>query len=814
MGIFQEEPTSVVPLDGNIVNMVVDDSSYEHSDNNKTIATTLELVNNNNHIETISDDDNNTNSNNNNNGLDDDCSTINVVFGEDQEILIQEEHDAEELLKHQDDLVDGDALVNEDELTQITDDNSQASPVGMKSTSSPLSQQQPTKKLPIKDQLMRLNELLEKAATYTAFLIEDGLMTEQEAIQKSKHNVQNDSVDEDEDDEDEDDQNNGKQRTTRGGRVANSNGKRTRSSAASSSSSASSSSNAKKPKTLKFVQPRMMSAGGEMRHYQLVGMNWLVSLYENGVSGILADEMGLGKTIQTISLICHLFEKGIKGPFVIVAPLSTLSNWRNELSKWAPGLNILQYHGNKNDRARLRNVELPKMLQKPHPSLHVLITSYEMSIRDARFLRRIPFKYLVVDEAHRLKNFHCKLTKELKQYQTENRLLLTGTPLQNNLTELWSLLNFLMPDLFDDLENFRKWFDVTDNSDTSLTEERTKLINKLHTILRPFILRRLKTDVELDLPTKKEYLLFSPMEPIQKEFYEAVLKRDLTPILEKQNGTVNDNQGSTRLLNIIMQLRKVCNHPYLLSEFSAKDNESIEKQNKRFLKEVVQQSGKFRLMHRMLTKLKERGHKVLIFSLMTRMLDVMEDYLEADGVQYCRLDGSVSQIDRENRIKQFNEDPDITCFLLSTRAGGLGINLTSADTVIIYDSDWNPQIDLQAQDRCHRIGQTKPVRVFRLLTTDSVEKRIWQTAQRKLQLEKLIIHKGNFKGAASTGDKITLTAANLLEILNVGTNDEKEHKSGVSNEDLELLLDRQREDLTTGSGYEVVDYQKDNFMTT
>ncbi len=747
---------------------------------------------------------------------------------------------AEELLKHQDDLVDGDALV------LLNDDESQQQLLSPSSSSLSLSslapdeedEQEdeeeetqksttPVRSLPIREQLIKLNDLLEKAQTYTSFLIEDGLMTEQEAIQKSRHNFesiknqqQQDQMDDD--DEENDDENDEK--------VTNTNGKRRRRSTSSGKRSRTSSSRScttvsarqqrttqlqslKKPKNLKFGQPSMMfKNGGEMRHYQLVGMNWLVSLYENGVSGILADEMGLGKTIQTISLICHLFEKGIKGPFIIVAPLSTLSNWRNELQKWAPDMGILQYHGSKSERSRVRRVEFPKLKQRPNPGIHVVVTSYEMSIRDARYLRHIPFKYLVVDEAHRLKNFHCKLTRELKQYKTENRLLLTGTPLQNNLTELWSLLNFLMPDLFDDLENFKRWFDVTDNSDSALVEERTKLIGKLHTILRPFILRRLKVDVELDLPTKKEYLLFAPMETVQQEFYQAVLTRDLTAILEKQGGTVNDNQGSQRLLNIIMQLRKVCNHPFLLSEFSEKANESLKRQNERFLKEVVSKSGKFKLMHRMLKRLHARGHKVLIFSLMTRMLDVMEDYLEADGVRYCRLDGNVAQIDREQRIKQFNEDPDITCFLLSTRAGGLGINLTSADTVIIYDSDWNPQIDLQAQDRCHRIGQTKPVRVFRLLTTDSVEKRIWQTAQRKLQLEKLIIHKGNFKGAASKGDKIVLTPSNLLEILQGGTNDDKEHKSGVSDEDLDLLLDRSREDLTSGSGYEVVDHQKDNFM--
>jgi ATP-dependent DNA helicase len=562
---------------------------------------------------------------------------------------------------------------------------------------------------------------------------------------------------------------------------------------------------------VKHLQPKILD-GGTMRHYQLVGMNWLISLYENGVSGILADEMGLGKTIQTISLLAHLYEKNIKGPFLIVAPLSTLSNWKNEVARFAPKISAILYHGSKQDRARMRAVEVPKLTKKV-PELSILITSYEISMKDARYLRRIPFKYLIVDEAHRLKNFNCKLTRDLKTYTSENRLLLTGTPLQNNLTELWSLLNFLIPDLFDDLDNFRKWFDFTDKSeDRTLDEEKPKLINKLHNILRPFILRRLKNDVELDLPTKKEYLMFAPMVPIQREYYQAIKDKDLSPILERCEDS--ESARSTRLVNILMQLRKVCNHPYLITEFQSNANETVDQANKRFISECVSNCGKFKLLHTMLLKLKERGHKVLIFSLMTRMLDVLEDYLEVLDVKYCRLDGSVQQVVREERIKQFNEDPEVFCFLLSTRAGGLGINLTAADTVIIYDSDWNPQIDLQAQDRCHRIGQTKPVRVFRLLTTNSVERKIWQTAQKKLQLEKLIIHKGNFKGAASKGKKITLTATSLMEILahSDDNREEESHQKGVSNEDLDALLDRTREDLVSGEGYEVVNYDRENFM--
>ncbi|KAL9655040.1 hypothetical protein ABK040_008823 [Willaertia magna] len=560
---------------------------------------------------------------------------------------------------------------------------------------------------------------------------------------------------------------------------------------------------------LKYPQPKLLS-GATLRDYQLQGVNWLISLYENGVNGILADEMGLGKTVQTIGLFCHLYEKGVKGPFLVVAPLSTLSNWINEIDRFAPELGCVLYHGNKDERSIIRAKKFPQVKKK---HISVVVTSYEIAMRDKKYLaNKFNWKYIVVDEAHRLKNFNCRLTRELKKYESENRLLLTGTPLQNNLSELWSLLNFLLPSLFDDLQAFNKWFNFAKGSNSYVNNEKTQLVGKLHNILRPFLLRRLKVDVDIEIPSKKEYLVFTPMTKMQKEYYDAVKNKDLLPIFKN-----SEKANSTKLLNILMQLRKICNHPYLIKEFEQKSNESDEKANQRFKKECEENCGKFKLLVRMLENLKKNGHKVLIFSLMTRFLDVLEDYLEVRGdMQYCRIDGAVAQTDREQEIKDFNNNPDVFCFLLSTRAGGLGINLTAADTVIIYDSDWNPQIDLQAQDRCHRIGQTRSVRIFRLLTTNSIEKKVLVTATKKLKLERLIIHKGNFKGQ-HTDNKLTITTKNLLEILSDETNiDESKHEGGINDENLDRLLNVRGEDSgipTSGEGFEEANIFEEGFSS-
>eukprot|EP01120_Amphizonella_sp_Union-15-10_P015452 TRINITY_DN7958_c0_g1_i2.p1 TRINITY_DN7958_c0_g1~~TRINITY_DN7958_c0_g1_i2.p1 ORF type:complete len:767 (+),score=144.67 TRINITY_DN7958_c0_g1_i2:99-2399(+) len=668
---------------------------------------------------------------------------------------------------------------------------------------------------------------------------------------------------------------------------------------------------AKAQKTQKYPKPAIC-VGGNLRDYQLEGLNWLIQLFENGMNGILADEMGLGKTVVTLSFLAHLWEKGIRGPFLVVAPLSTLSNWRNEFQKWCPTIPLLFYHGNKTERETIRSkLNLSKSKVQEFP---IFITSYDIAINDRKYLQTYLWKCLVVDEAHRLKNFNCKLIKELRVLKTENRLLLTGTPLQNNLSELWSLLNFILPDIFDSVENFQSWFDFSNLShddDSAPSQNPLRhLVSKLHCILEPFLLRRLKIDVDIDVPPKREIVLYCPFSDHQKAFYDLLITRDKDLIL---------SNVKLRLLNILMQLRKVCNHPYLLEKeftwflhrrddpiketdmegskeniFLIGDNDrkrkaedglgqrrptrkicksnDVEPMNvrsntesqkvvrnrsafmffrkekfsanngqknfseltksvadewkkldpdkkknyvdmavmdkQRYLEELKDQMsqsepdmlvtdpeayleelkfncGKLQILDKMLTSLKSDGHKVLIFSQMTRMLDILEDYLDYSGYLYCRIDGTTKQKDRESLINSFNNDPDTFCFLLSTRAGGLGINLTAADTVIIYDSDWNPQMDLQAQDRCHRIGQSKPVCVYRLITANSIESQILKRANQKLTLERLVIHKERFKGKNSK----LVTEDEILDILKQASTAQKNEKI-ISDQKLKLMLNR------------------------
>lgn len=506
-------------------------------------------------------------------------------------------------------------------------------------------------------------------------------------------------------------------------------------------------------------QPALIT-GGTMRPYQIRGVEWLVSLYENGLNGILADEMGLGKTVQCIGLISHLIQNGILGPYLIVAPLTTISNWIREFHRWAPSLSVMMYHGNKQERAVLRNDF--RKFGKPN-GFNAIITSYQIVMIDKKYFRGIQWKYIIVDEGHRIKNLNCKLVRELKSYDSANRLLLTGTPLQNNLTELWSMLNFLLPDIFNDLDSFQRWFDFSALNDKESQkriieqEEEKQIVSKLHVILRPFLLRRVKTDVELQLPKKYVKIVPTKLSSVQSSYYKAILSKDLSSILTPEAQKRMKNQGSS-LQNMLVQLRKVCNHPYLFEWPQDKNGDDIVDER------LVKASGKLQMLDRLLPRLKAEGHRILIFSQMTKMMDILEDYMSLRKYSYCRLDGQTPQKEREEKIQEFNntEKESYFCFLLSTRAGGLGINLTAADVAIFYDSDWNPQMDLQAQDRCHRIGQTKEVYVFRFATSNSIESRILERQEFKMKLERLVIQKGNFKGIKS---KSTINKISELEDL-------------------------------------------------
>ncbi|XP_021897483.1 ATP-dependent DNA helicase DDM1 isoform X2 [Carica papaya] len=529
--------------------------------------------------------------------------------------------------------------------------------------------------------------------------------------------------------------------------------------------------------------------GGKLKSYQLKGVKWLISLWQNGLNGILADQMGLGKTIQTIGFLAHLKGNGMDGPYLVIAPLSTLSNWVNEISRFVPSMNAIIYHGNKKERDEIRRKHMPKTIG---PKFPIIITSYEVAMNDARkFLQHYTWKYVVVDEGHRLKNSKCKLLRELKYLRMENKLLLTGTPLQNNLAELWSLLNFLLPDIFASHEEFESWFDLSGKyANEAIKEEmeekrRAQVVAKLHAILRPFLLRRLKTDVEQMLPGKKEIILYATLTDHQKNFQDHLVNKTLEKYLV-ENVSVGYCMKGT-LNNLMIQLRKNCNHPDLLE--SAFDSSTFYPP----VEQIVEQCGKFRLLDRLLIKLFERKHKVLIFSQWTKVLDIMDYYFSEKGFEVCRIDGGVKLDERKRQIQEFNnENSNYRIFLLSTRAGGLGINLTAADTCILYDSDWNPQMDLQAMDRCHRIGQTKPVHVYRLATAQSVEGRILKRAFSKLKLEHVVIGKGQFhqERTKSTMNPIVEEEDLLALLRDVETEEDKLIQTDISDEDLDRILDR------------------------
>jgi SWI/SNF-related matrix-associated actin-dependent regulator of chromatin subfamily A member 5 len=491
-------------------------------------------------------------------------------------------------------------------------------------------------------------------------------------------------------------------------------------------------------------QPSLInSEHGYMRPYQIQGLNWLANLYQNGISGILADEMGLGKTLQSISLLAWLREaKDLPRPYLVLGPKSTLTNWEREFKNWCPAFKTLLFHGDKETRERLMAEELQP------DKFDVCITSYEMVVRESTAFRKFSWRYLIVDEAHRMKNEESKLSQVLRSFSSHSRLLVTGTPMQNNLHELWALLNFLLPDIFTSADDFSSWFDLTDKK----VEE--EVISQLHRVLKPFLLRRVKTEVEGSLPPKTELIVYTQLSPMQREQYKNILKRDMDALYQSSGAALTANKS--RLMNLVMQLRKCCNHPYL---FEGAEDKTLPP----FGDHLVTNSGKMMLLDKLLVKLKAQGSRVLIFSQMTRVLDILEDYCayrHEDGFYYCRIDGSTAGAERQEMIDAFNTPgSDRFLFLLSTRAGGLGINLQTADCVIIFDSDWNPQADLQAMDRAHRIGQKKEVKVFRFVTQDSIEEKVVERAELKLQMDFAVIQSGRLADKSKALSKEEALAA-------------------------------------------------------
>uniref|UniRef100_A0A3B4CQA4 DNA helicase n=1 Tax=Pygocentrus nattereri TaxID=42514 RepID=A0A3B4CQA4_PYGNA len=551
--------------------------------------------------------------------------------------------------------------------------------------------------------------------------------------------------------------------------------------------------------TIKYEeQPDFVTVtGGTLHLYQLEGLNWLRFSWAQGTDTILADEMGLGKTIQTIVFLYSLFKEGhTKGPFLVSAPLSTIINWEREFEMWAPDFYVVTYTGDKDSRAIIRENEFSfddtavkggkkafKLRKEAPIKFHVLLTSYELVTIDQTALKSIDWACLVVDEAHRLKNNHSYF-RRLNDYKIDHKLLLTGTPLQNNLEELFHLLNFLTPNRFNNLEGFLEEF-----ADISKEDQ----IKKLHDLLGPHMLRRLKADVFKNMPAKTELIVRVELSPMQKKYYKFILTRNFEALNSKGGG----NQVS--LLNIMMDLKKCCNHPYLfpVASMEAPKTPSGAYEGT----SLTKASGKLMLLQKMLRKLKEQGHRVLVFSQMTKMLDLLEDFLDYEGYKYERIDGAITGALRQEAIDRFNAPGAVQfCFLLSTRAGGLGINLATADTVIIFDSDWNPHNDIQAFSRAHRIGQANKVMIYRFVTRASVEERITQVAKRKMMLTHLVVRPGLGSKAGS------MSKQELDDILKFGTEelfkdeieagDNKDEDSSVIHYDnaaIERLLDRSQD---------------------
>ncbi|XP_044931695.1 chromodomain-helicase-DNA-binding protein 7 isoform X3 [Mustela putorius furo] len=563
----------------------------------------------------------------------------------------------------------------------------------------------------------------------------------------------------------------------------------------------------------KSESSREYKNNNKLREYQLEGVNWLLFNWYNMRNCILADEMGLGKTIQSITFLYEIYLKGIHGPFLVIAPLSTIPNWEREFRTWTE-LNVVVYHGSQASR---RTIQLYEMYFKDPQGrvikgsykFHAIITTFEMILTDCPELRNIPWRCVVIDEAHRLKNRNCKLLEGLKMMDLEHKVLLTGTPLQNTVEELFSLLHFLEPSRFPSETTFMQEF-----GDLK-TEEQ---VQKLQAILKPMMLRRLKEDVEKNLAPKEETIIEVELTNIQKKYYRAILEKNFT-FLSKGGGQAN----VPNLLNTMMELRKCCNHPYLINGAEEKILEEFKETHNADspdfqLQAMIQAAGKLVLIDKLLPKLKAGGHRVLIFSQMVRCLDILEDYLIQRRYPYERIDGRVRGNLRQAAIDRFSKpDSDRFVFLLCTRAGGLGINLTAADTCIIFDSDWNPQNDLQAQARCHRIGQSKSVKIYRLITRNSYEREMFDKASLKLGLDKAVLQSMSGRESAANGVQ-QLSKKEIEDLLRKGAYgalmDEEDEGSKFCEEDIDQILLRRTHTITIESEGKGSTFAKASFVAS
>ncbi|KAK7945452.1 hypothetical protein WMY93_001180 [Mugilogobius chulae] len=539
--------------------------------------------------------------------------------------------------------------------------------------------------------------------------------------------------------------------------------------------------------------------GNALREYQLEGLNWLTFNWYNSRNCILADEMGLGKTIQSITFLYEIYMKGIQGPFLVIAPLSTIPNWEREFRTWTE-LNAIVYHGSQASRKTIQAYEMyyrdaqGKVIKGAY-RFHAVITTFEMILADCPELRNIPWRCVVIDEAHRLKNRNCKLLEGLKMMDMEHKVLLTGTPLQNTVEELFSLLNFLEPERFPSEQTF-----MTEFGDLK-TEEQ---VQKLQGILKPMMLRRLKEDVEKNLAPKEETIIEVELTNIQKKYYRAILEKNFS-FLSKGGGAGGSGSGGgggsgnvPNLLNTMMELRKCCNHPYLINGAEEKIAEEFRETHSADMPEMalqamIQAAGKLVLIDKLLPKLKAGGHRVLIFSQMVRCLT-------SGGLPHPETTGFGS-----------------ICVPAVHRAGGLGINLTAADTCIIFDSDWNPQNDLQAQARCHRIGQSKAVKIYRLITRNSYEREMFDKASLKLGLDKAVLQSMSGRENANSGVQ-QLSKKEIEDLLRKGAYgalmDEEDEGSKFCEEDIDQILQRRTHTITIESEGKGSTFAKASFVAT
>uniref|UniRef100_A0A453G7J6 CHD3-type chromatin-remodeling factor PICKLE n=1 Tax=Aegilops tauschii subsp. strangulata TaxID=200361 RepID=A0A453G7J6_AEGTS len=523
-------------------------------------------------------------------------------------------------------------------------------------------------------------------------------------------------------------------------------------------------------------------------NYQVQGLQWILDNFKSRRSVILADEMGLGKTVQVVCFLNRIIKGSLTtSPALVIVPKSILLQWEKEFDRWAHDLSIVVYQGDKDSRKCIQAHELYS--SKGKTLFDALVTSYEIVQIDKAVLKKIKWSTIVIDEAHRLKTLDCNLASCLKKFSSDFWLLLTGTPFQNNVLELFSLLHYIDPNEFSDPKDDPLFSPIESERGLTIDEK----IARIPEILKPRMLRRLKANVLKDsMPTKKWVEVPCALTDSQRDLYINILEKNYSEL----NSAIQD--GTKRSLNnVLMELRKCCNHPYLFTGLDVKQHAGED-----VLQSLVSASGKLQLLQKLLPKLKERGNRVLIFSQMKKMLDILEDFLSFLGYTYARIDGQTTLFERQESIKEYNNAESGTfIFLMSTRAGGIGIDLPGADRVIIYDPDFNPFMDLQAQSRAHRIGQTRPVVVYQLITKCSVEAKILQKSKQKLAIENILMNSSKKPPSADELKSILLHGAKIIQ-------DKKEIKAVSIHYDDDaienlLKLDPSSDEMCTkdGNGY-------------